>query len=491
MGVVPGYDSQLDMGASYLTLRWPWPNALYETNMPSLGYVYSYPILHVLVILAAEISGLSLTSIALILPPVLVAVTVVVEYLIVVTISPDSRVALLSTIAFTFVLGLISSAYNRQTIGVLFLVFALWIGLGFARSRSSNRMAIPFALLVPILGLSHSFCAFASIALLLSLAILWIMLPPSGTHSVATRSSERLRHVPLLCSGFVLLIIWFLLLVFVDISPLSAILQSLSAAQTEGFAKAAHTLIPWQTYVTLLGNGLLILFTIVTALFGLYKNAIRFMKSVILLASFWSLALVSGIFLLNRIGSAPLTLPRIFLFTWILLVPLLLLSVGRMTTKRHPSTSKMVGLAVVLTFVVLGLLGVPQYYYDKTATPDYSSGEFNYFLNTQDYHLTSLSPLHGKIIGDQGMQELLAGYWQVDVEVNVRAFGGDDQPLRQSDWFIVRSEDFRLVWSRAAPISERNESIGNMTTEYFNYLATSPTLEVVYDSGNVWVFKVS
>ena len=109
------------------------------------------------------------------------------------------------------------------------------------------------------------------------------------------------------------------------------------------------------------------------------------------------------------------------------------------------------------------------------------------YLPNEDFALTTFPTLQGRIVADQAMQELLAGNWRVDVDVNLSAFQANLAVLNTTDWFIVRSEDFHVVYDRSAP---PGQNTGNISKSSFDSLTMNPTLSVVYSNGGVWLFSI-
>jgi len=491
MGNVPGYDTQLDMGATFITRDFVWPTAVHSTYVSQFRSVYCYPILHILALAVSEIDGASLVSSALFLPSMIVSFTVLGLYAFARTFTHDARVALQSSLTFVFVMGVVSCDFVRQTAGIFFLVLSLWMATCVLTRKNAGKMSVSFLFVAVAFGLSHSFSAFAGIILLFSLALLFFLLkrhPLSGKFSYYP---EATRVVAVLAMALLLVLVWLLLVVRLDISPLSTVLQYFLVASQEGFAKSGSSSIPWDVYASYLGNGILLLVANIGAFCALRKIGSTLAAAVTLLGCGWSFALVGGIFLLNRGGEVPISLVRALLFSWVVMIPVSLYSFRILLQRKGRAVRLLLPFFFVLTFAVLGILYIPTYIYDQRATPDYSSGDVDLFLTPEDFALATSFTLNGSIVGDQGMQELLAGYWGSDVKVSLAAFQGDTSVLRQYDWLVVRAEDFRIVWDRSAPRgSPLSEVLGHMPKEFFVYLAETTPYDVVYDSGSLWVFAV-
>lgn len=483
-GNVPGYDSQLDMGATLVTYEGKWPDALGAGAIPQLESVYLYPILHILTLVLRDILGSSLTFSALLIPPVLVFCTMIIAYLLTRTIFRDPRVSVASALAFMFSMTFFTGGFVRQPLGVFFLLISLWLSVALVFRESGRSHIFVLAIICPTIALTHHFSAFAGFALLCSIAVVRFILRERNRIGIGIVSKIK----PDFYSGLILIVAWLLLSITLDIGPLSVILQSWNSVENTGIAKIAHVTIATEVYLSLLGNAILVLLACAAVILLYIRSRESRLRALCIAALWWSAFLVGGIFLLNRIGLGPIGLARALLYSWILLLPLTFAAIYRILDRKRRNAVVAASLLFLVSFASLGMLSIPEYYYDNDSKPYYNAGDFSIYLSQEDFAVLSIPVLQGRIIGDQGIKELLAGYWRVDVDVDLNVYRGNTTSLLDANWFIVRSENFLVVYDRSEIVSE---NITKLSLDYFALLKNGPMCNVVYDNSEVWVFQVN
>ena len=154
--------------------------------------------------------------------------------------------------------------------------------------------------------------------------------------------------------------------------------------------------------------------------------------------------------------------------------------------KRAAGISRL-SLGLLACFVAFNLVIIPPASIDHTSLPDYSAGEYRLYFYPSEYAAIALIPPGTRVAGDQAIWHLMSSYRpDSTVNVDLKLFGGDPADLQAYDYFVVRNEDFGIVFSATAKLPATT-----VTNQTYGSLLANQNLCLVYANGSVQIFKVT
>lgn len=141
---------------------------------------------------------------------------------------------------------------------------------------------------------------------------------------------------------------------------------------------------------------------------------------------------------------------------------------------------------LIALFMLFQVYLISPYVYDHHSEPLFYTGEVSMAYNLADFKAVEWLEAKHRIFGGIAAYELLGGLKQAKVVTDVPLFDGSELGrAAYYDWFVVRSEDFKLVTT----LGGRIRPSSTLSPDTIAMFESSPSFAKVYTAENVWIYN--
>jgi len=481
-----GRDVHFDYYVTKILFKYGWPLPSDLNILPGTRIVSQWPSIHILGGIISEISAIKLFAVegdvftvVKWIPTIVSSCRILLVYVFTKKICKNIKIALLATFGsgILFYDLMFHSWFVRETIGLamFFLFLYFYIVYLVERKKSVSILSIltTFTLL-----LSHHLTYFALLVFLTILLVYTYFYNIVKNFFKLHRSPVELNlgNISILVLVFTFFIIY---LIYIGNPVFKILVISFKSLFEPSYGVpifiTSHRVLLRDKmifYLRFLFTGIFLMLMAA----NIYKNR----RGDIFWDLFYLVMAITSfsiIIILTASRSYPLNIRyyRLEPFIW----PFILISVARSIFNLKYRNLKY----IITLFVIFNVFQVPPYVYNSNSEPPYLSNEVSMRYNLSDYIGIEWFSSDGKVVGDSTILELLGGLKQIHVITDIGVYRGDISRIRNYEWFVIRTEDFKLVKSTLG-------STTHLTINSYRRYILSENILKCYDNENIEFYRV-
>ena len=489
-----GHDPHFEFSSAQSISQNGWP--IVDTSLPDRVINYSeWPLLQIVATLTSNVTGIDLLLVAKYLSPLIGSFAVFFVFLLSRTIYGNRSAILISFATSTlFWYVFFDSRFVRETLGITLFFAGLYLFVSAFKTGSSKKY---FLTIISVIALvfAHHFTSFDFLlfAVIFSIALVVLKTNRGGFRFFANR---KVLSKYLVASGPVVFITALLIMLNLTYWLFVGLYIPDTLSLMIGDLKMSFG---YHYSISLIGGSFRSTFVsyadiIIIALLGIVTlhellRKINHKESFDLIFFLWGTVIIGIAYVAPYFG--PLVrfdFTRFLAFGFPLF---LIVGLNALMKIKSKYLTRYFVAGFVIFFVLVQVFTIPAYFYDKSASPEYSTGGYREYYLPSEYRAVEWSNLTGQVVaGDWSCYELFGGYGGalVSYEQNsvVEIFKGNLDAIQNYDWFVFRQED--LLGTRVG--SARVTSTFATSAQTLHIFYESPLMQKIYSNDQIDIYYI-
>ena len=469
IGTFTGLDTYFELNAVNLISR----TGHWDTLHHAPSTVFPYPILHILTSSINKITNIRVNSLIIWLPLFFSFLLFGFFYLIGSKFFKNQKVALLSTLCLIYIGGIHTGNYGRMYISLLFFFLIVYLIIKSQYLKHFSKYLILFILCFIAITFVHPLARLIIIMFLI-ISFIYYKIIYKGNRNILKKIGIKIDEFKIIKppSFFLVVVASTILLSYIiyftkEYAPSMQFLNILIyGTNSNSYVPGLALSVPIKTKIFNYGQLLILI---------IFFMIIFFKREKIKNVNIFNLALFSfSIFLLNFFVYFfdLVNLFRLFLFLW----PLLLLAVCYVVLITN---HRKLIVCLFFSFIIVSMLGYGEFSFNRNSSPDYSRGEYNYFLPIENKLASVNFEYNGSIVGNHYFAMAFIGYEDREISENLDFYMNNFRNNSKYSWFFFDKTDMEYIFLRGKnPTYEKISDNLYLSYQSYNKMYTNGYSEV-------------